>query len=873
MTTRGDRVLDRPLAKIGGKGLFVKELEAALEDGRADIAVHSAKDVPMELPSGFCLAAIPAREDPRDCLVSNRAATLASLPDGSIVGTSSLRREAQLRERQPGLVVEPLRGNLETRLAKLDRGEYHAIVLAAAGLKRLGLGGRIRALIEPEQSLPAPGQGALAIECREARSDVREWLAILGDADASACVRAERAVSRALSGRLPAAAGRLRRGERQRDPPARPGGDPRRKRGGACRTERTGGGAGGARRSPCGGTASPGRRRHSRSHGMNPAPLSGRGIVITRPREHAQALAAVIQAAGGEPVFFPTIEIVSLPRPEVLDRLDAFDLAIFVSPTAVAQGLESTGRAWPGALKIAAVGAGTAMALERHGFAAVIAPVGGADSEALAALPELQDLRGRSVLIFRGEGGREWLRETLRARGARVDYAECYRRVRPDIDTGPLLARWQRGSVDAVSITSAEGLSNLFGMLGPAGQGYVCATPVFVPHPRIGAAAEALGVRQVVVTGRGDETLRHGNDRFFCYSVISHRGSPLHRGRQPLTRFRPHSRAPLPALVRHARRNRGCRAGAASWAGSGTTAAARLNALREEVARQVRDSEADSRDARLSVRQTQEALREAQAKLAQLELRLAESQERQVALDALYQDLSRNRDEWVLAEVEQMLTIASQQLQLAGSARAALLALQAADARLARSPRPQFLPLRKVFARDIERLRAAPGADLAEISSRLDQLAAGVDALPLAQDARPRTAADSGALQAQEGFWAHLADELLAELKQLVRIQNLERSEPVLLHPTQVFFLRENLKLRLLNARLALVSRDETVFRSDVKTAKDWLERYFDTRARTTAAAIATLGRFSAGNLVLPSIAESLAAVRTTQVPVQRRER
>lgn len=208
MTTRGDRVLDRPLAEIGGKGLFVKELEAALEDGRADLAVHSAKDVPMHLPPGFCLAAIPRREDPRDCFVSNHNASLESLRAGSVVGTSSLRREAQLRERQPGLRVEPLRGNLETRLAKLDRGECDAMVLAAAGLKRLSLAGRIRAMLEPEQSLPAPGQGALAIECREARSDLREWLAVLDDDATSACVRAERAVSRSLSGdcRLPLAA-------------------------------------------------------------------------------------------------------------------------------------------------------------------------------------------------------------------------------------------------------------------------------------------------------------------------------------------------------------------------------------------------------------------------------------------------------------------------------------------------------------------------------------------------------------------------------------------------------------------------------------------------------------------------------------------
>jgi hydroxymethylbilane synthase len=200
LSTRGDEILDRSLAKIGGKGLFVKELEAALEDGRADLAVHSAKDVPVALAPGFELAAILAREDPRDAFVSNAHAGLAELAHGAVVGTSSLRRAAQLRSRYPGLDVRPLRGNVETRLAKLDRGDYAAIVLAVAGLKRLGLGERVRAVIDPEVSLPAVGQGALAIECRAARTEIGALLAPLHDPATAACVRAERAVSRALGG-------------------------------------------------------------------------------------------------------------------------------------------------------------------------------------------------------------------------------------------------------------------------------------------------------------------------------------------------------------------------------------------------------------------------------------------------------------------------------------------------------------------------------------------------------------------------------------------------------------------------------------------------------------------------------------------------
>jgi len=200
LSTRGDELLEERLDKVGGKGLFVKELEQALSDGRAELAVHSMKDVPAELPPGFALAAILEREDARDAFVSNRFGTLAELPRGGRVGTSSLRRAAQVAARHPGLLALTLRGNVETRLAKLDRGEYDAILLAAAGLKRLGLAARIRSLLTPEESLPAPGQAALGIECLADRADVRTLVGQLQHDATAACVRAERAVSRALGG-------------------------------------------------------------------------------------------------------------------------------------------------------------------------------------------------------------------------------------------------------------------------------------------------------------------------------------------------------------------------------------------------------------------------------------------------------------------------------------------------------------------------------------------------------------------------------------------------------------------------------------------------------------------------------------------------
>jgi hydroxymethylbilane synthase len=200
MTTRGDQILDRALSKVGGKGLFVKELENALEDGRAQLAVHSLKDVPMELPDGFVLAAVLPREDARDAFVSNRHASLDALPAGACVGTSSLRRQVQLLQRRPDLRIEPLRGNLDTRLRKLDDGHYDAIVLAAAGLKRLGLSERIRAVIDTDAMIPAAGQGALGVETRADADALNGRLAQLTHRPTWLAVQAERAVSRALGG-------------------------------------------------------------------------------------------------------------------------------------------------------------------------------------------------------------------------------------------------------------------------------------------------------------------------------------------------------------------------------------------------------------------------------------------------------------------------------------------------------------------------------------------------------------------------------------------------------------------------------------------------------------------------------------------------
>jgi len=293
-----------------------------------------------------------------------------------------------------------------------------------------------------------------------------------------------------------------------------------------------------------------------------------------------------------------------------------------------------------------------------------------------------------------------------------------------------------------------------------------------------------------------------------------------------------------------------------------------VSAIREELGQRLRASDKVAAESLVLAKQAQETVREAQARLTVLDNKLAESQSQQVALEALYQELARSRDEWALAEIEQILTVASQQLQLAGNVQAALLALQTAEGRLARSDRPQFIPLRRVLNRDIERLKTAPNIDIAGMALRLDNLIAGVDTLPLQFEQRMQSSLRPSSAAGADGVWARVAIEVWNDMKQLVRIRNIEQPDAALLAPTQAYFLRENLKLRLLNARQALLARDPARFRSDLETAGTWVARYYDMRAKPTVTALASLKQLAAGgmNVELPTINESLAAVRNFKV-------
>ena len=301
-----------------------------------------------------------------------------------------------------------------------------------------------------------------------------------------------------------------------------------------------------------------------------------------------------------------------------------------------------------------------------------------------------------------------------------------------------------------------------------------------------------------------------------------------------------------------------------------------LAELREGVAQQLRETGTEARDSRIIAKETQDAVRDALARIGALEAKLLESQSQQLSLESLYQELSRSRDDWLLAEVEQTLAIAAQQLQLAGNVQAALVALQNADARLARSDRPQFLPLRRVIARDVERLKNAPSLDVAGMTVRIDQVIAAVDSLPLLVDGpdarRAVAAAGEAPAAATESAWRRAWHGVWEELKGLVRVQRLDAADPALIAPENRFYLRENLKLRLLHARIALLQRDEAAFRGDIKAAQGWLNRWFDVKQKPVATAAQTLAQLAAAavNVELPTIADSLNAVRTLKIPRER---
>jgi uroporphyrin-3 C-methyltransferase len=636
------------------------------------------------------------------------------------------------------------------------------------------------------------------------------------------------------------------------------------------------------------------------------ASLAGRHIVVTRPRAQAAGLAALIEAEGGIPVVFPVIDIQPAldQAPLVSTKLGDYQLAVFISPNAVDYSLPSLLAAgpWPNGLQAAAVGAGTVKALEKFGISGTVVPSERFDSEGLLELPALQAERvaGQRVLILRGDGGRELIADTLRERGATVDYLSCYRRLPPGDGVQVLSDLAARGALDALTVSSSEGLRNLQQLLeAPAQQALgeqLYGTPCFVPHARIAEVARELGYRQVILTGPADAGLiaglcaynwppRETSPSGFVNMTPHTENTPAAATPEAVTESiadaTPAASAPPPAapsLWQALRRNPWVLVALialalAAWQWVETRL--RLADTQQELSKRLAESDTLGKESRVLAKQSQEDVSRLQAKLGALDAKLTEAQGQQTTLENLYQELARNRDDWLLADVEQSISLAAQQLQLAGNVQAALLALQAADSRLARAERPQFIALRKSIGRDLDRLKAIPAVDLSGMSLRLENVVASVDTLTLAADERPKV--DSGKANAKSlaapagevSLWQRFGLDLWTEIKGLVRIQRFDRPEPALLAPEQSFFLRENLKLRLLNARLALLAHDQWTFRNELKLSQSWLERYFDPREKAVQAALVALRQLAATEIVidLPNLNESLTALRNLKAP------
>jgi hydroxymethylbilane synthase len=466
--SQGDKVQNIPLAAMGGKGLFTKELEDALLDGRIDMAVHSLKDLPTELPKGLCLAAITEREDPRDVLVSRDGVGLNDLPHGARVGTSSLRRRAQLLAVRPDLDMPDIRGNVPTRLAKVAEGPYDATLLALAGLKRLGLDAHATEILQPEVMLPAPGQGALGIECREGDADLREVLSALNHADTAAAVTAERTLLAALGGgcHTPLGAWGESNGDtlRLRANVAAPDGSQ------LWRVDVQG--------------TDPAALGHEAARQLfaqgasvdaevaaDDKALAGLRVVVTRTRAQSSQLVEQLEARGAQVLVFPVISIQPVSTPPAIPGARSFDWVIFTSANAVSMmsfALNDAERSIDSyrACKVCTVGPATAARCRDYGLTVTLTPDRYMADAIVSALDQAEDgLDGKRILIPRGNIAREDLAEQLRARGALVVDPVVYKteRALPTAEEQSALDSFQPHWVLFSSGSTAENFHALVG--------------------------------------------------------------------------------------------------------------------------------------------------------------------------------------------------------------------------------------------------------------------------------------------------------------------------------------------------------------------------------------------------------------------------
>ncbi|CAD6522936.1 fused uroporphyrinogen-III synthase HemD/membrane protein HemX [Paraburkholderia metrosideri] len=654
-------------------------------------------------------------------------------------------------------------------------------------------------------------------------------------------------------------------------------------------------------------------------------------VVITRPAGQSSELIRQLDAAGIATLDFPLIDIAPVaddaPLRTALASLERYALVVFVSPNAVDQAFARSNEIWPHALPVGVVGPGSVQALARHGVAApahqVISPASVSedestsfDSEGLFAAIDASigaaSLEGKRVLIVRGDGGREWLADRLREAGAEVEAVSAYRRLVPE----PSIGGWARvhellaGAPHAWLLTSSEGVRNLHELA----QEHLTAdeivqlkhAPLVAPHPRIAQTARALGFDRITVSGAGDERIArallaavppvvppvvqpvssdpaHSPAYSPAHSRMTETNASTNASPQPA------ATTPLPPnqpFTPYEAQTRRSASGPLLWAvvvilacaagGGGFVLNRKLERAEQQLAQRQQANDTQTNELRIKTDQALATVHQSDSQVAQLEGKLADAQTAQQALQQQYADLARNRDDWTLAEVGQMLSAASQQLQLTGNTQLALFALQSADTRLAASDSPQAVAVRKAIAQDIDKLKAAPSTDLTGMAIKLDNAIAQVDSLPLSGEAQiahatPHAAtwADTAKVAAATGkprweVWLHEVTSGIGEqITSLVQVRRIDNADAMLVTPDQGYFLRENLKLRLLSARLALLSRNQDTLKSDLQSAQNSLTRYFDNSSAQTKTVLDLVKQVDAGSAAvqLPDLSTSLQAV------------
>ncbi|ACD15489.1 fused uroporphyrinogen-III synthase HemD/membrane protein HemX [Paraburkholderia phytofirmans] len=646
-------------------------------------------------------------------------------------------------------------------------------------------------------------------------------------------------------------------------------------------------------------------------------------VVITRPAGQSNELIARLAAAGIATLDFPLIDIAPViddaPLRAALASLERYALVVFVSPNAVDHAFAQSDSIWPHALPIGVVGPGSVQALARHGVAApaynVISPPSGSDEDtarfdseglfaAIDAALGATSLEGKRVLIVRGDGGREWLAERLREAGAEVDTVAAYRRLVPE----PSIGAWARvhellaGVPHAWLLTSSEGVRNLNELahdhLTADEIAQLKRAALVTPHPRIAQTARALGFDSMTVSGAGDERIARALIAAVPAVVQPVSSNPAHSpAKSRMTETNASTNAsPQPAATTalppnqpftpYEAQKRHSASGPLLWfvvviiacaAGVGGYALNRkVERTEQQLAQRQQANDTQTNELRIKTEQALATVHQSESQVAQLEGKLADAQTSQQALQQQYADLARNRDDWTLAEVGQMLSAASQQLQLTGNTQLALFALQSADTRLAASDSPQAVAVRKAIAQDIDKLKAAPSTDLTGMAIKLDNAIDQVDNLPLSGEApiahatpQAATWADTAKVAAATGeprwkvWWREVSTGIGQQLTSLVQVRRIDNADAMLVTPDQGYFVRENLKLRLLSARLALLSRNETTLKSDLQAAQNALTRYFDNSSKKTQTVTDLVKQVEAGSAAveLPNLNTSLQAV------------